>query len=90
MNKLKTLVVVSRYSWIVAIVLMLFSWLRLWSSAFANIKYQIEDSFINIGVLGGWLFIMIFYTSIILFAGWFVLRMINNLEHDVLGRKHDG
>ena len=89
MNKLKTLVTVSKYSWFVAIGLMLFSWLRLWTYGFSTTNYQIEDKFIYIGVLGGWLFICIFYIALVLLAGSFILKAINNLEHYVLGKNSE-
>ena len=51
--------------------------------AFSNVHYVIEDKFMYIGVLGGWLFIWIFYPAIILAAGYFILRAIKSLANSV-------
>ena len=87
MNKFKALVSFSKFSWIVAIVLMSVNWFRLWDYAFRNTHHVIEDKFIYIGILGGWIFVGFFYIAIILLVGYFILRTIGELKDDVLGRK---
>ena len=83
MNNFKILITISKFSWFVAIALMLVTWIQMWNSGFANIHYIIEDKFIYIGILGGWLFIWFLYFTIILFAGYFILKLINIIADNV-------
>ena len=89
MNKFKTLVNISVCSWFVATTLMIFTWLRIVNYAFASVHYVIEDKFIYIGVLGGWLFVWLFYGALIFLAGWYVIGFIYRIKKDVLGEKDD-
>lgn len=80
MNKFKTLVNISICSWVIAIILMLFTWFRIWTLVFATTNYRIEDTFIYIGVLGGWLFVCVFYVALIILAGYFIIGIIKKLD----------
>lgn len=80
MNKFKVLVSVARHSWVLATVSLFVSWLVLWNDVFIMLQYEIDDTFIYIGVLGGWLFVWVFYGASILILGYFMIRAIGIIE----------
>lgn len=86
MNKFKTLVQTSQFLWVLATILMVVNWLRIWDYAFSNNYYVIEDKFIYIGILGGWLFVGFFYLTLIIFGGYFIIKGIKIIAKGV---KHD-
>lgn len=86
MNKFDILVNVSKCTWVTATVLMVLTWFRVWQYSFAYTHYVIEDNFIYIGVLGGWLFISIWYTALIILAGCLIIKLINIIANDAKGR----
>lgn len=83
MSKFKTLVKVSQFSWVVATFLMLLTWLQIWTYAFSHTHHVIEDKFIYIGILAGWIFVGLFYGAIIFFAGYYIIGLIKRIS-DVL------
>ena len=82
-NKFNKLVKVSQYSWVVATFLMLLTWLRIWQYAFSHTHHVIEDKFIYIGVLGGWIFVALLYGAIIFFAGYYIIGLVSRLSKKV-------
>lgn len=83
MNKFKALVKVSQYSWVVATFLMLLTWLQIWTYAFSHTHHVIEDKFIYIGILGGWIFVGLFYGALILLSGYYIIGLIVRLAKSV-------
>lgn len=80
MNKFKVLVDISRHLWILATVFMLVNWITFFNDIFVMLQYEIDDSFIYIGILGGWLFISIFYGACILVLGYLMIKVIGIIE----------
>ena len=87
MNKFKTLVKVSQYSWVVATFLMLLTWLRIWQYAFSHTHHVIEDKFIYIGILGGWIFVGLFYGALIFLAGYYIMWLIKKISDAVVSQE---
>jgi len=83
MNKFKILIKISESLWVVAIILMSVNWIRLWDTAFKNTNYIIEDKFIYIGILGGWIFVWILYLFLIIFVGYLILKVIEIISSSV-------
>ena len=82
-NKFNKLVKASQYSWVVATFLMLLTWLRIWQYAFSHTYHVIEDKFIYIGILGGWIFVGLLYGAIIFFSGYYIIGLIVRLAKEV-------
>jgi len=83
--KLSNLVKLSKISWIFATVFWSVAWMKIVALAFSTTHYVIEDSFIYIGVLGGWLFIQFFFLAIIIAFGWYMQWLINMIFANVSG-----
>ena len=70
MKKLKKLVHISQSRWVFATILMCVTWNKIWVLGFNNLRYVMEDKFLYIGVLGGWMFVWVFWITIFIFIGW--------------------
>ena len=75
--KLSNLVKLSKISWVFATVFSCVTWMKIVALAFNTTHYVIEDTFIYLGVLGGWLFIQFFFLAIIIAFGWHMQWLIN-------------
>lgn len=81
--KLSNLVKLSKISWVFATVFSCIAWMKIVTFAFSTTHYVIEDSFTYIGVLGGWLFIQLFYLALIIAFGYYMQWLINKIYASV-------
>lgn len=81
--KLSNLVKLCKISCIFATVFSSLAWMKIVMFAFSKVHYVIEDNFIYIGVLGGWLFIQLFYLALIIAFGYYMQWLINKIYANV-------
>lgn len=86
-NKLDKLTVVSKSLWAMATILMVLNWINICNFAFRTYYHYIDDTFLYIGILGGWLFIEVFYVAMIILFGFYMIRIIEIIRISVTIKK---